>query len=396
VAALLEAARRERSAAERTADAAARRLVPAVVAVALAAGGWWTAHDGLGRGILVALAVLVVACPCALGIATPVAVWTGLVAAARRGAIVRSAPVLERLATLRTVCFDKTGTLTERVPRLVAIEAGAGRTAEDVLARVAALERGLAHPVARAVARAAAERGLVVAAARGVRAVPGRGVRGEVDGAACAAGSAAFAAEELGGAALAGDDRIFVLEGGRMAGALRLAESPRPDARAALDALRALGVRPRLLTGDARADAVVPALLSAGDAATGLRPADKLARLRALGTGGPVAMVGDGLNDAPALAAADVGVAVADAADLARLAADVVVVRDDLGTLPWLVAHARRVARVARQNLAWAFGYNAIAVGLAAAGRLDPLVAALAMIGSSAGVVANARRLARP
>jgi P-type E1-E2 ATPase len=184
----------------------------------------------------------------------------------------------------------------------------------------------------------------------------------------------------------------IVLGRGRMLGRLRFAQRLRPSARAAVAGLQELDVRVGVVSGDVTADGVVPALVPASEATLGLLPADKVAHVRAAGAG--VAMVGDGVNDAPALAAADVGIAVASASDLARVSADVVVL-GDLELVPWLIAHARRVRRVARQSLAWAFAYNAVGVAVAAAGALDPIVASLAMIASSVAVVANGRRLAR-
>ena len=399
IASLVEAARRERTAAERTADRVVARLVPTVVAVALGAGVWWTAHGGLERGLLVALAVLVVACPCALGLATPVAVWTGLAAAARRGVIVRTAPVLERMAEIGHVLFDKTGTLTDGMPRLVAVDAADGLSADAVLARAAAVEEGLGHPIARAIGAAAAARRLPVVRASDVRLIPGRGVRARVGRESTVVGSLAFATEMLGlHTAVAEPPGVAVVGGSRLLGTLRFAEVARRTARPAVEALRRLGVGIGLVSGDARADALVPAVIAPGEAALGLLPEEKVARVRALraqAAGGAIAMVGDGINDAPALAAADVGIAVAGATDLARLTADVVVVGTDLRKVPWLLAHARRVRRVSRQSLAWAFAYNAVAVGLAASGALTPVVASIAMLASSVAVVANARRLAR-
>jgi heavy metal translocating P-type ATPase len=397
IAGLVAAAHGERSPAERLADAVARRMTPAVVAIALVAGGWWGWHAGAERGVLVALSVLVVACPCALGIATPVAVWTGLATAARRGVIVRAAPLLERAAAVEYVLFDKTGTLTDARPRLHAVEPVPGVTEDDVLAHAAALEAGLGHPLARAITLAAEGRGLAVAAASEVRVAAGAGVRGVVAGERAAVGTARLAAAETGLAleegGAGGGMRVAVTAGERLLGTLAFAETARPDAQPALAACRRLGLRVGLVSGDVRADAVVPALVPAADAALGLLPADKVAHVRAARARATVAMVGDGINDAPALAAADLGIAVASATDLARLSADVVIVGDDLARVPWLFAHARRVARVVRQNLLWAFAYNVGAVALAAAGRLDPLVASAAMLGSSLLVVANARRL---
>jgi Cu2+-exporting ATPase len=399
IAAMVDAARRERTAAERTADALARWLVPAVVVVTIATALWWSATAGVDRGVLAALAVLVVACPCGLGIATPVAVWTGVAAAARRGIIVRSAPVLERAATVDRVVFDKTGTLTERVPRVVAVDAVEAPSAADVLARAAAIEERLDHPVALAIGAAARAAGVRPAAATDVRALPGRGVRGRVGRERIVVGGERVCADELDEAdrrrAPAGT--IAVIGEGRLLGTLVLAERARPSARTAVAALRAAGVRVGLLSGDSHASALVPDVVPAADAALGLLPDEKVAHVRRLrAASSAIAMVGDGINDAPALAAADVGIAVGDATDLARMTADVVIVGADLGKVPWLLAHARRVRRVIRQNLAWAFGYNAVAVGLAATGRLSPVVASLAMLGSSLAVVANARRLAHP
>jgi heavy metal translocating P-type ATPase len=417
--ALLAGARRERSRAERLADAVAGVLTPMLFAVAVAAGVAWGLRDGVDRGVLVAISVLVVACPCGLGIATPVAVWVALQAAARRGVVVRSAPVLERLASVGRVLFDKTGTLTDAHPqvRAVAVAPGGQRTPAEILATCAALESGIEHPLARAIARAHS----AVAAgdappAEEVRAVAGAGVEGRVGGRRVAVGSARLAAERLGretpgwepcdwspvGGAAPGDGEpttvAFVVEDGRLLGAIGFAERPRDGAASALGEVRALGLGVSVVSGDASARAIVPALVSRDEVEVGLAPADKLDRIRRLrragGSGaGAIAMVGDGINDAPALAAADVGIAVAGATDLARLTADVAILGGDLAAVPWLVRHARRVRRVAAQNLAWAFGYNLVAVGLAAAGWLSPLVASLAMIASSAAVVANARRL---
>ncbi len=427
IADLLAHARRERSAAERAADAAARVLVPVVALVAIGAGLWPALHGDVDAGVLRALAVLVVSCPCALGIATPIALWTGLVTAARRGVVVRAAPVLERAAAIDRMLVDKTGTLTERQPQIVAIEPVAGAGEDALLAYAAALETGLAHPIARAVVAAwdaRHARSSTHAAppqARDVRIVLG-GVRGVVDGVPCAIGDARVlrfasdvapprhvaaptiataqdrtagdAGDEEGMRREAGGERVIVVVDGCVHGVLRCAETPRSEAAAALRALRRLGIDVALVSGDRSADAVVPALVPAANATLGLTPAAKLLHVRAARRDGRgVAMLGDGINDGPALAAADVGIAVAGATDLARITADVVLVADDLRRLPWFFAHARRVRRVVRQNLCWAFGYNAIAVVLAAAGLLTPVLASAAMLASSLAVVGNARRL---
>ena len=398
ITALLAAARRERAPSERFADRVAAVLVPFVVVTALAAGTYWYLHSGIEQAILVALAVLVVACPCGLGIATPVAVWTGLATAARRGVIVRTAPVFERLATVKRVLFDKTGTLTERTPQLRRVVAFAESKADDVLALAAAVERGLLHPIAQAIVCAAQERRIEVPEAVDVQVVPGRGARGIVGGRAIAVGNHSFVADALGPVSSHNESVgpvAYVWHGDTLLGVIELAEAPRPESAAAVADTRKLRMSVGVLSGDNRGDALVPQLFAAHEAVFGLSPQDKVARLRAQ-RDGATAMVGDGINDAPALAAADVGIAVGGATDLARMTADVTIISDDLRRVPWLLAYSKRVAAVIRQNLFWAFAYNAAAVIAAAAGLLNPLIASLAMLGSSLAVVANARRLRNP
>jgi cation transport ATPase len=299
--------------------------------------------------------------------------------------------------------FDKTGTLTEPVPRLVEIRAIGGASIDEraLLALLASLERDVAHPLARAMMAAARERGVAPdGEAADVRLVPGRGVRGTVGGHRLYVGR--LDEPQTGGPGGRGPDAAgstaLVELDGRPIAVLRFAERARAGAAEAVAALRALDVPVSVLSGDRSLAAIAPSLVPIDAVALGLAPEDKVARLRALRAArrhadDALLMVGDGINDAPALAAADLGIAVAGATDLARLTADVVVLGGGLGAVPWLVEHARRVRRVARQNLAWAFGYNAVAVVLAATGALTPLVAALAMLTSSLAVVANARRL---
>jgi Cu2+-exporting ATPase len=391
IAALVDAALTTRTRVERIADRVAAVLTPLVIAIALAAGAWWGVTGGAERGVLVGLAVLAVACPCGLGLATPLAMWTGVAAAARRGVIVRGATVLERLADVRTVLFDKTGTLTTGDPRLVRVEPPERTT--EIVALAAGLEAGLAHPFARAIARAAVRRGIGPVSVADVQVVPGRGVRGRVDDEPVAIGAPDWITP---GARPAHDGMhtaVALARAGRPIATLWLQESLRDGVGDAIASLRALGLEVELASGDARAPAVTP-LFRPGEIALGLGPTDKVGRIRAAGARGAVAMVGDGFNDAPALAAADVGIAVNEAADLTRMTADIVVRRDGVVALPWTVAHARRVVRTARRSVGWAFAYNAVAVALAAAGRLEPVVATLAMLASSAAVVAIARRLA--
>lgn len=390
--ALLDEARREPARIERAADRVAAWMVPAVIALAVATAAWWSTRAGLEVGLLTGIAVLVVACPCALGIATPVAIWSGLAAAAARGVVVRSAPALERAAKIRSVLFDKTGTLTSPTPELVAIDVLSPELAEgDVLARAAALEAGVPHPVARAIVGAARARGLSLPDARDVRLQPGKGVSGTVDG-----DELVLEADSEEGLR-ATDELVTSLRGrqGVMA-RLRTRESLRPSAVPAVAALRRRGLRVAVLSGDASAAAILPALGEPLDVRLRATPADKLEHLRSLRAAhpdAPLAMVGDGFNDAPALAAADLGIAFADASDLARLSADVVMLGGDLATVPWLLEHTRLVLRIVHQNLAWTVGYNVVAMALAASGLLTPLGASLAMIASSVAVVVNTRRL---
>jgi len=403
---LLEDARRGRADIERVADRAARLLAPGVVAIAIATTFAWAWTEGVGRGVLVGLSVLVVACPCAFGIATPVAIWTGLVVAARRGVVLRSAAVMERVAGVGRVLFDKTGTLTTRTPRLLAVVVAhpAEDSENDVISQAAALECGLTHPLALGIVAARNARGVSgpEPTVSGTRLVPGRGVRGYVDGVEVAVGSRRFAIEEIGAEdGVPPDDdadgsRVYIVADGRLRGTLQFGEEARAQAAGAVHALRRLGLRIGLLSGDGNARAIVPDIVPAAEAVLALLPEGKVAEVEAArrsSDGRGVAMVGDGINDAPALAAADLGIAVANATDMARVTADVAILSDDLDAVPWVVSHARQVMRIARQNLAWAVAYNVGAIAVAASGALNPLVAALAMLGSSLAVVANARRL---
>jgi Cu2+-exporting ATPase len=412
IARMMAEACRERSPIERVADRVAQVFLPVVIIVALGSGIWWTWWSGLDRGVLTALSVLVVACPCALGLATPIAIWLGLSEAARRGVIVRTAGALERAAKVDSVLFDKTGTLTGSLPKLIACEPAPGSelSSDDILARAALLECGVRHPLARSIETAARARPQIspdidLLSATEVRIVPGRGVRGLVHGRALSVGSRRFAAEQIGAQELppnAEQDDLSVLlwDSRRVLGTLRFAEQPRPRAAQLLERLRRGKFAVGLLSGDRAGPAITPDLMKHDEVKFGLSPEEKLAEVRDVqrrrhAAGGAVAVVGDGLNDAPALAAADFGVAFGEPADLTRISADAVVVADDLMRIEWLLRHARRVGVVVRQNLCWAFGYNALAVAAAAAGWLNPLVASLLMLVSSGFVVVNARRLSR-
>jgi Cu2+-exporting ATPase len=430
VARVLARARAERSPAERLADRVAAVFVPAVVALAAVvlasdlAGG-----EGVAAASLHALSVLVIACPCALGIATPLAVTAAVGRLAERGILVRSGLALSTIPRLRAVAFDKTGTLTEGAPRVAEVllesnvrpaadpSIGAAEGAQiernaagriggiEALALAAAVESTSEHALARAVVAAAGERGTVVPPARDVRVVAGRGVEGVVptDGGLVRVrvGSPAWIASREGGGAPAEEARateVLVEVQGEVVATLRLDDRLRPSAAPAVASLRASGLRVSVLSGDSAGavQAVARDLGLPPDEAHGhLLPADKVEAVAALRreSGGPVAFVGDGLNDAPALAAADVGIAVGSGTDLARETADASLLGDDLGRLPGLFRAARRTRAAIRWNLFWAFAYNVLGVGLAVVSRLPPVFAAGAMVASSLLVVGNSARL---
>ncbi|HEY3147197.1 MAG TPA: heavy metal translocating P-type ATPase [Dongiaceae bacterium] len=398
-----------RSPSQRLADTIVGVFVPIILVLGVGTSVYWAQHLPFDRALLIGLAVLVVACPCAVGLAAPMATSLGIGRLARHGCLVRDPATLEVLARMRLIAFDKTGTLTSGQARVVAIDID-GTNADEVLARAAGLERHSEHGLARAVTAAAAARGLQPVAIRDVRVVAGRGIRGSSDGQTVAAGSAALM-HELGWSLVpdlaergrsreaSGHSVIYVGWGERVHAVLSLDDTPLPEARATVEALRHRGVRVTLLTGDlpAAAQRIAAAVgIESGDIEAGRAPGAKRAALdRRRHDHGMVAMVGDGLNDAPVLAGADVGIAVGSATDLARETASVVLPLGGLWTLPWVIDVARAVRTTILTNLMWAFGYNLVAVGLATVGLLQPVLAAAVMAGSSIVVVLNSLRLER-
>jgi Cu2+-exporting ATPase len=398
-----------RGPSQRLADAIVGAFVPVVLVFGAGATVYWAQHEPFDRALLIGLAVLVVACPCAVGLAAPMATSLGISRLARHGCLVRDPAALEALARLNLVAFDKTGTLTSGCARVVAIDHD-GSGVGAALARAAALERHSEHGFARAITQAAGSRGLEPVAACEVRAVPGRGIHGRIDGQAVAAGNAALMREfgwpvppdlaTRGRAREASSHSVvYVGWGGRVHAVLALDDTPLPEARATVAALRRRGLHVLLLTGDlaAAAERIAAAVgIDRGDVAAALAPEDKRAALeRCRCPRGAVAMVGDGLNDAPVLANADVGIAVGSATDLARETAAVVLPPGGLWMLPWVIDVARAVRAAILTNLTWAFAYNFIAVGLAMVGLLQPVLAAAVMAGSSVVVVLNSLRLER-
>jgi Cu+-exporting ATPase len=407
IVALVEGAQASKAPVQRLVDRVAAVFVPAVMLLALASlGGWLLAGAAADVAIINAVSVLVIACPCALGLATPVALIAGIGAAARTGILIRDAAALERSVDVDLVVFDKTGTLTEGRPRLVAAEADCGDEA-DLLRVAASAQQGSEHPLAQATLAAARARGIAPAPAAAVQRLAGRGLAAVVEGRELRIGNRRLMQEigldpDAADATPPGETRVWVAQAtgkGRFAllGSLRFADAIRPEAAAAVAALHRRGIATVLLSGDARPAAeAVAARLGIPRAIAEVLPEDKariVAELRA--EGHVVAMVGDGINDAPALAAADVGVAVGGGADVAAEAAGITLMRPDPRLVARALAISRRTTAILRQNLFFAFVYNVLGLPLAALGLLNPVFAGAAMALSSLSVVTNALRLAR-
>lgn len=381
--------------------------VPIVLVLSGLTAAYWAQSLPLDQAMLTGLAVLVVACPCAVGLAAPLATTLGIGQLARRGCLVRDPGVLEALAGLKCVAFDKTGTLTAGKPTIVEMERD-GVEAADVLSRASNLAQYSDHALAKAVTATASANGVRPVPAQDVRIIPGRGIVGTLGGEAIAAGSALLMGD-LGwplsshltarARAAEADGHSLILVGwrGRVRALLLLDDTPQPAASATIGALESRGMHPVLLTGDLHGAAQrIAATVGIAQVEAALSPdAKRLAVHRLRQTRGMVAMVGDGLNDGPVLADADVGIAVGSATDLARAAAALVLPDGGLWLLPWVVDVARAVRRTILTNLLWAFGYNFIALTAAALGLLQPILAAAVMAGSSILVVMNSIRLLR-
>ncbi len=409
MAALLERAQAERPGIQRVADRVARVFAPAVLAVAAASAVTWAWAGASALDVLfTAAAVLIVACPCALGLATPAAVTAAIGRAARMGVLVSSGEAFERLARVDHVVLDKTGTLTEGALALERVHAEPPLAEPALLALAAAAEGSSLHPVAAAIRRAAAEGGALPPEAKRRRALAGRGIEAEVAGERVCVGTREFLRacgarvperlEREGRAAeRAGLTLAWVSRGGVAVGVLGLCDPLRADAAEAVAALARLGVSVSLVSGDhARAVDLAAARAGIAERAAGVSPDGKVERVRRLrARGARVLVAGDGINDAAALAAADVGIAMARGAEVALEAADAVVKSPRCAALPESIALARATVARIRENLGLALAYNAVAVPLAAAGLVDPLHAAVAMSLSSLAVTGNAVRLLR-
>jgi Cu+-exporting ATPase len=383
---LTEAAQGSKAPIQRLADRISGIFVPVVIVLALLTlAGWWLATDDFSRSLIPAVAVLVIACPCALGLATPTAVMVGLGRGAQLGILVRAAEVLEKAERIDVLALDKTGTLTEGKPALVAMEPDD----DELLRLAAALEQGSGHPLASAMLAAARERGLVIPPVSDFLNLPGEGVTGTVAGRQLRIAAA--------GDGIAGATTVELSEQGRRLARLAFADRLRPTSVAAIARLKASGVRPLMLTGDNEATAAAIAGATGIEHwRAGIRPADKAAAVAALKADGRiVAMAGDGINDAPALASADIGFAMRSGADIAMEAADITLMHNDLDAVADAVQLSRIVMLRIRQNLFFAFVYNVLALPLAALGYLNPVIAGAAMALSSVSVVTNSLRLKR-
>ncbi|HVO90145.1 MAG TPA: heavy metal translocating P-type ATPase [Casimicrobiaceae bacterium] len=387
---------------QRLADRVSGIFVPVVLAIAVAtfAVTWWLVGDST-RALVDAVAVLVIACPCALGLATPTAVIVGIGRAAQLGILIREAAALEQAGKLQTLVVDKTGTLTEGKPAVVNVEAVSASSTDEVLALAAAIEQRATHPLAQAIVSHAQAKALRLPDVRDFVATPGRGARAKVDDPSAdvlvgsleflvANGVTAIDATRL-TAAQRGESVVGVARNAELLGVIALADRVRPTSAQAIARLRRLGVEVVMLTGDNSATArAIGDAVGISEVRAGVLPGDKAAEVQRLTRQGRVVgMVGDGVNDAPALAAANVSFAMGSGSDIAIEAADVTLVRSDLNAVVDAIELSRATLAKIRQNLFFAFAYNVLGIPLAALGMLSPVIAGAAMAASSVSVVSN-------
>jgi len=408
--ALVEGAQARKPPVQRLVDRVAAVFVPAVLAVGLAAWlSWWLLAGQFGTGVIAAVSVLVIACPCALGLATPTALMVGMGAAARAGILIRDAAALEQAHRLDTVVFDKTGTVTEGHPAVTEIVAE-GIGARELLALTAAAQSGSEHPLARAIlARAKADQ-VTLPPLEALQARPGQGLTAQVAGRRLAVGNRSLmrelgvppeagqaAAQRLENEALSIMWVADLTDGPHLLGLIGCADPIKPAALEAVRALHSIGIETVLLTGDhAHAAEKVAAAIGIAHVLSEVQPAEKAEQVRRLQRGGRrVAMIGDGINDAPALAAADVGMAMGTGADVALQSASITLMRADPRLVVDAIAVSRATYRKIRQGLFWAFVYNVVGLPVAAFGLLNPMIAGAAMALSSVSVVSNALLLRR-
>jgi Cu+-exporting ATPase len=376
---MVKRAQGSRAPVARLADVVSGYFTVGVLLAAIATFVVWLFLAPFPVALVRAVAVLIIACPCALGLATPTAIMVGTGRGAERGILIKGGEALEMAHRIDTVILDKTGTVTLGKPRVTAVRAAPGYTEDDVLWLAASAERYSEHPLGKAIVEAAAERGLALAEADGFAAQSGHGVRARVEG------------REV----VVGRPGITVTVDGRPAGAIEIADTVKPEAAEAVGRLRAMKLDVWMITGD-QAAAAKQAAREAGieHVLAEVTPAGKVAEIKKLQAAGRrVAMVGDGINDAPALAQSDLGIAMGSGTDIAMEAGDITLMRGDLRGVPEAIELSRRTMRIVRQNLFWAFAYNTIGIPIAALGMLSPMLASAAMALSSVTVVTNSLRL---
>ncbi len=419
---LVDEATSSKAPIEKMADKISGVFVPVVMGIALVAFVVWMLLGAeFATALSYGISVLVISCPCALGLATPTAIMVGTGRGASSGILVKSAEALESAQAVRTVVLDKTGTITKGAPQVTDVLPQPGVAEGELLSLMHALEKPSEHPLARAMVSyaaaegiagegAAGEGGTEAAVASDFVQVPGQGVSGTVDGCSCVAGNARMmeahgipvdeaAAQQL---ADAGKTVTYFARDGKLVGAVAVADVPKPTSTDAIAKLRSMGIRTVMLTGDAERTAkAIQKQVGTDEVIAGVLPAEKERIVRKLSAKAPVAMVGDGINDAPALARADVGIAIGAGTDIALSSADIVLMHSDLADVPAALSLSRATMRNIKQNLFWALFYNAICIPVAAgvfawAGlSLNPMIAAAAMSFSSVCVVTNALRLRR-
>lgn len=396
----------------KVADRVSGVFVPVVIGIALVAGAaWLIAGKTFGFALARAISVLVISCPCALGLATPVAIMVGSGVGAKKGVLFKTASALEATGKTDFVVLDKTGTVTQGKPQVTDLHPAPGVAEAELLQTAAALEEKSEHPLAHAIRARAVETGLQYDSTRAFAALPGHGVQGEIGGKAAFGGNAALMQEKnlltgqmkQAGEALANEGKtpLYFALGGRLLGIVAVADVVKPDSAEAIRMLKHMGVQTVMLTGDNRRTAEAIAGQIGIDAVVAdVLPNDKEAVVRRLSEYGKVAMVGDGINDAPALTRADVGIAIGAGADVALDAADVVLMKSSLLDVPAAIRLSRQVLRNIHENLFWAFLYNCIGIPIAAGAlipifglQLNPMFGAAAMSLSSFCVVMNALRL---
>ncbi len=404
---MVEEAQASSAPIQRIADQVTAYFVPAVVSVAaFSFVGWWLAGN-FPQGLLAFIAVLIIACPCALGIATPAALMVGVGKGAEAGILIRGGEVLERAQKLTTVVFDKTGTLTRGEPNVTDIVSLNDAAEADILRLAAAIEAGSEHPLGEAIVRAARHRGMELPKVQGFEAIPGHGIRGEAEGKQVLMGNRRLLARE-GIDSTAAEETMTRLEtegktamlvgwDAKLAGIIAVADTLKPEAKEAVSALKQERIEVILLTGDnTRTARAIAAQLGIAQVIAEVLPGDKAHIIQDLQKQGKVvAMVGDGVNDAPALAAADIGIAIGSGSDVAKETGRIILVKNDVRDVVVGIRLSRATLRKIKQNLFWAFIYNSVAIPVAALGFLNPIIAAAAMALSSLSVIVNSALLKR-